>query len=476
MAQEKAHFIGIAGAGMSAVAKLLMDAGIAVTGSDDEAYPPVTDFLASEGIAYARSYSPRNLPADVDYFVIGKNAKLVPQTNDEVAAAFETGKPIYSFPEVLARVSNGKVPIVVAGSHGKSTSAALLAHCLEKLSADAAGRSDPSFFIGAIPITPSTSARMGAGKFFVIEGDEYPSSNTDARSKFLHYSPQHILCTPLAHDHVNVFPTPDDYLRPFVELARALPRDGALVVCSEGPLSQEFLNRIDRPVITYGLEDGEFQAERLVIGERSRFTLTHRGAALVDIETEQLGTHNIQNMVGVSALLLSRGIATPAEIAAVIPSFRGVTRRLDRKSETTTIPIFEGFGSSHEKAKSAIGAMRLHFPKRRLIVVFEPYTFSWRNRNAISWYDDVFDGADKVLVFRPTEMGSGTHAQLSHDEIVARVQAAGIDVEIIGEAGKAEAMFETMLRPDDAVLLLTSGNLGGLIKTIPKIAEQKFPK
>ena len=120
--------------------------------------------------------------------------------------------------------------------------------------------------------------------------------------------------------------------------------------------------------------------------------------------------------------------------------------------------------------------MKLHFPQRRLIVLFEPYTFSWRNRNAISWYDDVFAGADKVLIFKPTEMGSATHAQLSHDEIVARVRAAGVDVETIGEAGKAEAMFERMLRPDDAILFLTSGNLGGLIKTIPQIAERKFPR
>jgi UDP-N-acetylmuramate: L-alanyl-gamma-D-glutamyl-meso-diaminopimelate ligase len=284
------------------------------------------------------------------------------------------------------------------------------------------------------------------------------------------------LVTPLAHDHVNVFPTPDDYICPFVELTEALPAEGALVICTEGPLSKEFLGRVTRPVISYGLNHGDFQAKKLVIGERSRFALARGGTELAEIETGQLGTHNIQNMVGVAALLVSQGIASPAEIAAVMPSFRGVTRRLDRKSEKTSIPIFEGFGSSHEKAKSAIAAMKLHFPQRRLIVIFEPYTFSWRNRNAISWYDDVFEGAGKVLIFRPTEMGSGTHAQLSHDEIVARVRAAGIDVETIGEAAKAEEMFETLLRVDDAILFLTSGNLGGLIGTIPRIAERKFPK
>jgi UDP-N-acetylmuramate: L-alanyl-gamma-D-glutamyl-meso-diaminopimelate ligase len=460
---------------MSAVAKLLMDAGVRVTGSDDEAYPPVTDFLAAEGIPYRRSYAAANLPADAGYFVIGKNAKLVPQTNAEVAAAYRTGKPIYSFPEVLARLSRDRLPIVVAGSHGKSTSAALLAHCLASLPADEAGRGDPSFFIGAIPVTPPTSARMGKGKFFVLEGDEYPSSNTDPRSKFLHYRPRHILCTPLAHDHVNVFPTVDDYLRPFVELAQALPQDGALVICGEGPLSPDFLGRLGRPVITYGLDSGEYRARDLVIGERTRFTLVKGNDALTEIETVQLGTHNIQNIVGVAALLVSQGIASPAEVAAAVPGFRGVTRRLDRKSERTSIPIFEGFGSSLEKAKSAVAAMKLHFPERRLIVVFEPHTFSWRNRGAISWYDDAFAGAGKVLIFPPAEQGSASHAQLSHDEIVARVRAAGIDVGSI-DVANAEGMIEAMLAPDDALLFLTSGPLGGLIETVPRMAERKFPR
>ncbi len=189
----------------------------------------------------------------------------------------------------------------------------------------------------------------------------------------------------------------------------------------------------------------------------------------------QLGTHNIQNIVGVAALLVSQGIASPAEVAAAVPGFRGVTRRLDRKSERTSIPIFEGFGSSLEKAKSAIAAMKLHFPERRLIVVFEPHTFSWRNRGAISWYDDAFEGAGKVLIFPPAEQGSASHAQLSHDEIVARVRAAGIDVGSI-DVANAEGMIEAMLAPASALPGLTSGQLGVLFERVPRMAERKFPR
>src|SRR5207248_880613 len=138
------------------------------------------------------------------------------------AAAYASGKPILSFPQVLAELSNEKETIIVAGSYGKSTSTALLAHCLENT------RLDPSYFIGAIP-TAMPNAHMGKGNLFVLEGDEYPSSNSDPRSKFLHYHPAHVLMTPLAHDHFNIFTTPADYLKPFLELA-AMP-SGALVVC-----------------------------------------------------------------------------------------------------------------------------------------------------------------------------------------------------------------------------------------------------
>ena len=156
----KAHFIGIAGAGMSATAKLLKDQGAAITGSDEGIYPPVSDFLREHGIACRTPYAAENVPADADLVVIGKNAKLVAETNAEVAAAYASGKTIMSFPEVLGALSDGKETIIVAGAYGKSTSAALLAHCLE--SAPAGAARDPSWFIGAIPLTPSANARLGS--------------------------------------------------------------------------------------------------------------------------------------------------------------------------------------------------------------------------------------------------------------------------------------------------------------------------
>jgi UDP-N-acetylmuramate: L-alanyl-gamma-D-glutamyl-meso-diaminopimelate ligase len=476
MRPRTAHFIGIAGAGMSAVAKLLKDSGAAVTGSDEHVYPPVSDFLADQALSYTTPYAAENIPVGVDLIVIGKNAKLVPETNPEVAAAMASGAKIQSFPEVLADLTRDKETIVVAGAYGKSTTASLLVHCLESAAAQAGDRIDPSFFIGAIPFTPSTSARFGRGNLFVLEGDEYPSSNTDNRSKFLHYHPKHLLLTPLAHDHINVFPTPADYLRPFSQLLDLTAHDGTVVACTEGSLSTEFLARIRRPIVTYGLQQGDFTAADVRWCEKTRFSLVRHGSRLAEVETSQLGEHNVQNIVGVGAFLLTRGLVTPAQFADAIVTFRGIRRRLDRKSEKTSIPIFEGFGSSYEKARSAIAAIKRHFPARRLIVLFEPHTFSWRNRDALVWYDSVFDGADRVFIYEPAAQGAATHAQLTHGEIVARVAHAGLDVTAISDPKAAQLDFAKLLRADDVVLMLTSGGLGGLIEAIPLIAEEKFPR
>ena len=194
------------------------------------------------------------------------------------------------------------------------------------------------------------------------------------------------------------------------------------------------------------------------------------------METSQLGEHNIQNTVGVAAFLLSLGLAHADEIAAASASFRGIRRRLDRKSEKTTIPIFEGFGSSYDKARSAIAAMKRHFPDRRLIVVFEPHTFSWRNREALAWYDDVFEGAAKVFIYEPASQGATTHAQISQAEILERVLKSGCDAVAISDPDAAMEAIGGLLQGNDAVLLLSSGNLGGLIDRVPLAAEQKFPR
>jgi UDP-N-acetylmuramate: L-alanyl-gamma-D-glutamyl-meso-diaminopimelate ligase len=466
---KSAHFIGIGGVGMSATAMLLRDVGVSVTGSDEAIYPPISDVLAREKLDVRTPYAPGNIPANAACIVIGKNARLVPETNAEVAESFARGVPILSFADVLGLLGASRMPIVVAGSFGKTTSVSLMAHCLIEAGLD------PSFMIGAAPLSPSTSARIGKGELLLLEGDEYPSSNTDPRSKFLHYKPAHLLLTPLAHDHVNVFPTIENYLAPFTQLVDNMPAQATIFVSTGGELSERFLASLNRPVATYGIDKGDWRVRDIAWGERTAFTITHEARDVVRVDTGQLGLHNIENMLGVGAFLLTRGLVSPQAFASAMASFKGIRRRLDRKSDATRIPMFEGFGSSYDKARSAIAAMHQHFPARRLIVVFEPHTFSWRNRSTLHWYDDAFAGADKVFVWRPAEQGAGTHEQIGQGEILARLGSAGFDAEGLSDAGAALERIGVSLDEDCAVLFLTSGPLGGLIESVPAWAERHFP-
>ncbi len=471
---RKAHFIGVAGVGMSATAILLRDSDVAVTGSDEAIYPPISHVLERERLDCHTPFSPRNIPDGVDLVVIGKNARLVPDLNAEVAEAFsraaEPGGPkILSFADVLGLLSRDHDTIVMAGSFGKTTSVSMMAHCLSSAGLD------PSWMIGALPLSPPRAANVGRGGAFLLEGDEYPSSNSDNRSKFLHYHPSHVLLTPLAHDHVNVFPTIAEYLAPFHQLLDMVPDDGVVVAATSGELSEEFLAAVRRPIITFGVTNGDWRAEDIEWGERSRFTLTRHGEPIARVETGQLGVHNIENMVGIGAFVLTRGLVSVEQFVEAMGSFRGIVRRLDRKSEKTSLQMFEGFGSSYDKARSAIAAMKQHFPRRRLVAVFEPHTFSWRNRKTLHWYDDVFEGCEKVFIYEPASQGAATHEQVSLPEILARVRAAGFDATPVSTREQGLEAIGDALKGDDAVLFLTSGDLGGLIEALPAMAETRWP-
>jgi UDP-N-acetylmuramate: L-alanyl-gamma-D-glutamyl-meso-diaminopimelate ligase len=467
---SKAHFIGIAGKGMSATALLLKQMGVEISGSDEGFYPPVSDYLESAKVPFAKGYRKENIPADADVIVIGKNAKLVPETNEEVRAAFASGKLVRSFADIVHELTVASENIVVAGSYGKSTCTALLAWCLRT------AKKDPSYFIGEVTNGFESYAQRGKGPVFVLEGDEYPSSNWDNTSKFLRYNARNVLLTSATHDHINVFPTHADFLKPFRALLDGLPPDGVLVACSSEPHARALVQATSRRAIYYALDDrANWHAGKIVHGARTDFDLMQGNEKVVRLATHHLGNHNIENIVGVSAMLLEKGLLSPDELRAGMASFMGVKRRMELLSMASTVPVYEGFGSSYEKARSAIAAIKLHFPDRRLVVVFEPHTFTWRNREAIAAYDDVFDGAANIFIYEPASQGAGTHAQLTQAEIVGRVRNAGYDAEPFVEPSEALQRLDGMLKPDDVLLLLTSGELGGLIKTIPKLVDQKYP-
>lgn len=467
----KAHFIGIAGVGMSATAILLKESGWEVTGSDEGTYPPVSTYLRDLNIPWHDGYRAENIPPDTDLIVVGKNAKLDPKINLEVVAAIKTGLPIKSFPEVLGDLTKATNNIVIVGSYGKSTATALLAWCLEQ------NGKDPSYFIGAIPIGMSRTSHRGKSDVFILEGDEYPSSHTDTRSKFLHYHAHDVLLTSAMHDHVNVFPTLESYLAPFRTLISEIPKNGLLVAMGVDKNVRSLIPLTESKTITYSRESTttDWYAKDIVYGEKTIFNLMRRGKLVLPLTTTLLGEHNVENIVGVAALILEKKLLTHEELAAGVETFKGVVRRLDRKDTHSTIPVYEGFGSSYEKAKAAIAAIKLHYPMRRLIIVFEPHTFTWRNRASLTNYDDVFLSAQKVFVLAPATQGSNTHDQLTHEEIVKEIRKSGVETAPIKSEEECLTSFKIESTKDDVILLLTSGDLAGLIDSIPRLVDSLFP-
>ncbi|HEY7899810.1 MAG TPA: Mur ligase family protein [Caulobacteraceae bacterium] len=464
---QKAWFLGIAGAGMSALASVLLSEGWRVSGSDDGVFPPMSDYLDRIGVDWRDGFDAGAIPRDIDVAIVGSSAKLGLATNPELAELISRGVPRFSFAEFLGRHTLGRETVVIAGSFGKSTLTALAAVLLRN-----AGR-DPGYFIGAAPLDLPTTGHAGADPTFLIEGDEYVIGESDRRPKFALYHPRTVLVTSVVHDHVNVYPTLASYEAAFASLIAAVPADGKLICAG----SYEPLRRLaaGRPTIWYGLDcaDG-YRAANIRIGETTRFDLLIPDGAAIALETELLGRHNIENIIGACALALELGQARPADLGRGVAAFRGVARRLDKKTRRSRVPAYEGFGSSYEKARSAIDAIALHFPDRPLVVVFEPHTFSWRNAAALSWYDTVFEGVDQVILLAPPRHGAEGHAQLSQVDILARLASAHVNAVGAADGRAVLAELEGRLRGDEVVLLLSSGPLDGLAASLPAWLDRQF--
>ncbi|MEI6439648.1 MAG: Mur ligase domain-containing protein, partial [Alphaproteobacteria bacterium] len=277
------HFTGIAGAGMSAVALMMRDAGHQVSGSDADVFPPMSTYVAGLGFPVTYRFDAANLPLDLDVLVLGASAKLGGDDNPEVLAARSRGVAITNFAELVGRFTGDRINTVIAGSFGKSTCTALMAHILRQAGVDA------GWMIGAISASLPETGHWGQAPDMVLEGDEYIIGNGDLRSKFALYHPQHLLLTSLIHDHVNVFPTFADYEAPFIDLLKGLPADG-LCVLRNHPAIQAVAPEARARVVWYDTEpcEGWFSRD-VAYGETSTFTLVGPRGQALDLATRLLG-------------------------------------------------------------------------------------------------------------------------------------------------------------------------------------------
>ncbi len=466
---QKIHIIGIAGAGVSGVALMLKELGYIVTGSDEGFYEPTTSYLKRHGIDILTPYKKENVPSDVDLIIIGKHAKLNASENEEVALALTQKDKVRSFPQILGEITKDRENIVVAGSYGKSTCSALLSWCLIE-----SGK-DTGYFFGAIPVGFDENSHVGKEKYFVLEGDEYPAY--EGPSKFLYLNPKDVLLTSCEHDHVNMFPTEASYIEPYKKLMDLLPEDGLVVAGINNPNVKEVVRNSKAKVVTYGMDNtATWHSNNIKYGVKTTFDLYKNEEKIVELSTTLLGAHNIENIIGVSAYLLERNLISKEDLQDVVESFGGLKRRLDLKTDKSKVLVYEGFGSSYKKAKTVFDALKLHFPNKKIITVFEPHTFSWRNKNNLEWYKDVFADSNETIIWKPPEHGSGSHDQASLEDILSEVRQSTENVYGVESIDEAFKILEKSVNENDIVVLMSSGDLGGLIQTVPTWAEQKFPK
>jgi UDP-N-acetylmuramate: L-alanyl-gamma-D-glutamyl-meso-diaminopimelate ligase len=477
---KKVHFIGLCGVGMSGVAKMLKDGGWDVTGSDMEIYPPVSDFLMQEGLECLTPHAAANIPADVERIVIGKHAGLVPETNEEVARAFELKEAgqveIMSYPDVLNELTAGRHSIVVVGSYGKSTTTSLLAWML------ADNGQDPSYFIGAVPLNLSSGSHVGGGEYFVLEGDEYPAANWDDRSKFLLYRPRTVILTSGEYDHFKEFATEQDYVGVYFNLVRNLPADGLLVACLDGAHVAEILLEASCRVVTYSTNPArgaDWTVKDATYGVDGSFiTFVKRDTGeMISVHTTLLGEHNAQNILGAIVAMRELNVVTAHGIKTALTRFESLKRRLEQKALGTSVQVYEDFAASRAKVMASLRAIRLPHPDSRVIVAFQPHTFSFRSRQALAWYPGMFADANEVIVFSPPSLhGLASEKELSYEEICSAIKKGNsCRVLEIGDTQGLVRHLEGTLHPGDIVVLMTTGAMDGAIEAVSSMVEKNFP-
>ncbi len=468
--KEKVHLIGIAGSGMSALAVLLKEAGFRVSGSDENVFEPIAGYLRRNKISLQNNHRPQNIPPDVKLVIIGKHTGLAAEENMETRAALRRKLVIKSLPEMLAILSAKKENLVVVGSFGKSTMTALLAWCLHY------AKRHPSYFIGALPLDLKNSSHLGTGKEFVLEGDEYPSANWDKSSKFLHYSPNAVILISAEHDHVNIFPTEKAYVAPYKKLVSKIPKDGFLVYALHGKNNKEVIKFAKCKKISYSSEaparqspgvGGDWYAQDIKHSKITSFELCRNRKKIIKIETKLLGRHNIENIVGAAALLLESKKMTPQTFARAVKNFHGIQRRIELLNPKGQVPVYDVFGSSYEKARAGLEALRLHFPGKKIVAVFEPHAFSWRNKKFLHWYKDIFRGVSKVIMLPAMSRGPRGPGEIGTREIW-REAKKHFPIQTAKTEKEALASLLKIIHKNDVVALISSGPMLGLTKTLPR--------
>ena len=456
---KRIHLVGVGGTGMGSFAGMLKAKGYDVTGSDENVYPPMSDMLAGWGVDVLTPYSPANLDiAKPDLVIIGN---VIRRVNVEATAVRERGIPQMSFPAAFGSlILAGKESVVIAGTHGKTTTSGLMSHVLTS-----AG-TDPSFLVGGVTLNYTSNFRIGDGPFVVVEGDEYDTAYFDKGPKFLHYRAKVAVLTSVEFDHADIYRDMAHYESAYDKFAATLPADGFLAVAASYPNAVAIARRSSRAyVATYAAHgDAEYVTENLRFGpEGARFVIREPRGHAGEFVLPMSGHHNVENAVGVYAAARALGLGADA-IRAGFASFAGVKRRQEIRGEVAGVLVIDDFAHHPTAVRETIVAIRLRYPDRRLWAVFEPRSNTSRRNIHQTQYAAAFEGATLASIRVPEPHDKvPANEQLDIGKVVAALGENGITANASRDVDELVAAVAHGARSGDVVLVMSNGAFGGFI-------------
>ena len=463
------HIIGVCGTLMGAFAAYLRRAGVRVTGSDQNVYPPMSDVLRNAGIELFSPYDGSNLDrigGVPDLVVVGN---VIGRTNPEMIAFMDRGDSYVSLPEFMEKhLLPGTRNLVVAGTHGKTTTSSLLAHVLNE-SAQA-----PSYFIGGVSASLPNSFHVEPGSsYFVLEGDEYDTAFWDKVPKFNHYLPDDVILTSVEYDHADIYPDLDSVKKAFRGLISRIRPGGRLIACVETENVRELLNDSKVPVVRYSrnLSDpADYHFTGAVTdGSGIRFEVLYQGKKVDDLSLPLPGEHNALNalavyiecrLLGVESSLIKKGLA----------SFSGIKRRQEERGEVRGVLVIDDFAHHPTAVRETLAALAAKYSGRRLLAVFEPRSATSRRKVFQKDYTEAFDCADGIFVAVAYDQSKiPTDQQFSSQELVEGLKARGRNAEFFESVESGVNSVATHSRAGDVIAVLSNGGFGGFI---PKLLER----
>ena len=447
---------------MGTVAAMFRELGLQVTGSDQAVYPPMSDFLRDRGIVFHEGYAEKNLSPKPDLAIVGN---ALSRGNPELEAVLSHRIPFVSLPELLRGWFLYKTRnLVVSGTHGKTTTSTMLAFLLEKAGLH------PSWFIGGVPLDLPGGCHHGTGSFWVLEGDEYDTSFADKRSKFLHYLPELVILNNVEFDHADIYPDLAAIQKSFRQLLQQVPQNGLALINADDPNALAVAQ--DAPCEILEVGSGPQAAARYKILKEdatgSHFTLHGQ-----EFHLQLAGKHNVHNAS--MALCAAHTLGLPLDkLAAILPSFRGVRRRLEVRAEANGITLVDDFGHHPSALRESIAALRAKYPGRRLWALFEPRSNTTRRgifQNELAQSLSAADGVYITEIARKEQIDP--QMRLDPKKIADDIRKAGRESFYL--PGPEEIIKDILprLKSGDVVAIFTNGSFGGLVGKLAAELQKK---